>query len=73
MSEERKENVLEIGSKYSKGRGSRAGEFKADNKKKEDAATPEVKRASELFLSDLYDQLESFSHNTDNYGPGDIV
>ena len=72
MNEERRENVLAIGSKYSKGRGSRAGEFKADNKKKEDAATPEVKDASELFLSNLYDQLESFSLNPD-YGPGDIV
>lgn len=73
MTEARSENVLAIGSKYSKGRGSRSGEFKEDNKKKEDLATPEVKGASEKFLVNWYEQLELFRRNNNNYGPGDIV
>lgn len=73
MNDERKENILAIGSKYSKGRGNRAGDFKDDNKKKENAATFEVREASALFLDELYEQLESFTRNTDNFGLGDLV
>jgi hypothetical protein len=55
------ENVVTIGSKYSKGRGNRAREFKDDNKKKEDAATPEVKEATEMFLNHWFNELEQYS------------
>lgn len=61
MTNERKEKILKVGSKYSKGRGGREKEWKDDNKKKEDAATPEVKRACGVFLDRSYEQLETYS------------
>lgn len=61
MTNERKEHILAVGSKYSKGRGNREGEFKNDNERKEDAATPAVKSASRVFLQPSYVKLEMYS------------
>ncbi len=61
MTNERRENILNVGSKYSKGRGSREKEWVEDNKKKDAAATPQVKQACSYFLNHLYEKLELFS------------
>lgn len=65
VSDEAKKNILEVGSRYSKGRGDRAKEWKDDSEKKEKSASPEVKEAAKYFLEELYDQLEIESHHED--------
>ena len=73
MEEDAEENILTIGSKYSKGRGKNAKEWKDDTKKKDDAATPEVREASSLFLDRWYTKLEEFSQSAFGDGNGQDI
>ena len=55
------DRIINISKLYSKGRGDKLVEFKTDSKTKEDSASNEVKVASQLFLSESFKGLESFS------------
>lgn len=54
------DNMTEISHDYSKGRGKMAGEFHADSKQKEKAASDEVRMAAKTFLQESYDKLNDF-------------
>jgi len=70
LTNEGKENILEVGSKYSKGRGERQKEWKEDSEQKEKEATPEVRAAASFFLQEWYEQLEDESGNEYYNGGG---
>jgi hypothetical protein len=63
MTEEEKENILKVSSKYSKGRGIRSREWKEDSDLKELSATHEIRAAAQYFLKEWYDILEEQSEN----------
>ncbi|KAL3940825.1 MAG: hypothetical protein SGARI_000826 [Bacillariaceae sp.] len=60
LSQKEIDNMESVSHEYSKGRGSRAGEFKGDSEKKVQAASTEVKEAAEEFLKESYDTLNAF-------------
>ncbi len=62
-----KKNILEIGSRYSKGRGNRNKEWKEDSETKEKQASKEIRDAADYFLVDLFDRLETESENAEDY------
>lgn len=59
VSEREAQRIQEISGVYSKGVGKRHGEFHEDSKKKEAAASKEVRLAAKLLLQKSFDQLES--------------
>ena len=63
MTDEGRDNILKVGSQYSKGRGNRHKEWKEDSKEKERLATPEIRDASEYFLQEIYRKMEEESKN----------
>jgi len=68
MTEDARERITIISSKYSKGRGNRKSKWKDDSERKKDRATPEIKQASELFLGSSYIQLEDFARQSNDDG-----
>lgn len=66
VSEEGRENVMEVGSRYSKGRGNRKKTWQDDSKTKEEKASPAVREAADYFLKDLYQQLLLDSENEES-------
>lgn len=69
MTEEGKNNIIEIGSRYSKGRGGKNREWKEDSHQKEMRASPEIRMAANYFLKEWYDTLEEQSQS-EYYGDG---
>lgn len=65
VSEEEKENILKISGVYSKGRGNRAGEWHEDSERKEEGASPEVRKAADLFLRESFDLLQGETQHND--------
>mmetsp|Transcript_8700 Transcript_8700/g.13134 ORF Transcript_8700/g.13134 Transcript_8700/m.13134 type:complete len:454 (+) Transcript_8700:111-1472(+) len=63
MTNEGRENILKVGSHYSKGRGSKQREWTEDSEQKEGSATPEIREAAKYFLQDLYEKMEAESQN----------
>jgi len=61
MTKERAENIYKISGTYSKGRGQKKHEWKEDSSEKERNASPQIREAADLFLQDLYDELENQS------------
>jgi len=57
VTEEMRERLLDVSTKYSKGRGGKTHEWKEDNTKKDQAASDAVKQAAELFLAKSYTTL----------------
>ena len=57
LSPEQVQRILKVNEKYSKGRHTNK-EWKDDSKLKEETAWPEMKDASKLFLTPVYDRLE---------------
>eukprot|EP01083_Nonionella_stella_P264438 897080_1 len=70
MTDERRENILQVSSQYSKGMGNRKGDWKDDTKKKEHLATPEVRDAAAYSLKDSYEWMEEES-SSQYYGGQD--
>jgi len=64
---EAREQIFEVGSRYSKGRGNKGKEWTEDSEKKDKNATPQIKEAANYFLEDSYHQLELESDNGDAY------
>jgi hypothetical protein len=63
MTNEGEENILKVGSQYSKGRGTRHKEWKEDSIEKDRLATPEIREASKYFLQELYEKMEEERQN----------
>mmetsp|Transcript_28901 Transcript_28901/g.34351 ORF Transcript_28901/g.34351 Transcript_28901/m.34351 type:complete len:473 (-) Transcript_28901:96-1514(-) len=59
ITDERRERIIDVSGKYSKGRAHKAGEWKEDSKDKEELATSEIRQASKIFLYDSYNTLEN--------------
>ena len=57
--------IQKISSMYSKGRGNRAQEWHEDAQKKEKEASPEIRKAAELFLQSSYERLEGETQRDD--------
>lgn len=58
LTQEEIDNIIKISAVYSKGTGSRKGEFKDDSEAKEQLASEEVREAASLFLDESYAILE---------------
>jgi len=61
MTEDMIDNIEEVASKYSKGRGDKAKQWVEDSAAKERQASTQVREAAKLFLSKSYSSLEAFS------------
>jgi len=59
ITEERRDRIIDVSSKYSKGRAHKAKEWKEDSEEKEELATSEIRQASKIFLYDSYNSFES--------------
>mmetsp|Transcript_2589 Transcript_2589/g.3882 ORF Transcript_2589/g.3882 Transcript_2589/m.3882 type:complete len:454 (+) Transcript_2589:45-1406(+) len=70
MTNQVRDNIMEISSNYSKGRGGRKKEWKEDSQEKEKNASPEIRDASELFLQKWYEIFEGLSKQS-YYGESD--
>ena len=55
-----RDRVEEVCTKYSKGRGFKAGKWKDDTQRKEYYASSELRRAADSLLRPIYDQLELY-------------
>ena len=55
------DNIKQVSGSYSKGRGERKKEWEEDSTKKEEGASPEIRRAAQHFLSESYTALQEFS------------
>jgi hypothetical protein len=63
MTDEGKDNILQVASKYSKGRGQKSREWKEDSDQKERQASPGIRHAANYFLKEWYDIMEEQSQN----------
>eukprot|EP00956_Cyclotella_meneghiniana_P008223 scaffold10954_cov74-Cyclotella_meneghiniana.AAC.2 len=61
MTEEAKQNILEVSKTYSKNKGSKKSEWSEDSEKKEERASKEIVDASETFMTKTYDELKTFT------------
>lgn len=59
ITEERRERIIDVGGKYSKGRAHKAKEWEEDSDDKDNKASPEVRGASKTFLYESYNALEN--------------
>lgn len=57
--------IQKISSMYSKGSGNRAKEWHEDARKKEEEASPEIRKAAELFLQSSYQLLKGETQHDD--------
>jgi hypothetical protein len=58
-------NIVQISSVYSKGRGKQAAEWHEDSERKEEEASPKVRKAADLFLRDSYKLLQGETNHDD--------
>jgi len=65
MTEERRQRIIEVSSHYSKGKGTRAKEWEEDSEKKDALASPEMRKASEIFLHSSYNALSEYEAEQD--------
>jgi hypothetical protein len=63
LDDDMRDRIMNVSKLYSKGRGDRAGMFRQDSSRKEDLASEEVKAAAQLFLSESFSVLKSYSSN----------
>jgi hypothetical protein len=71
MTSERAENIRMISGTYSKGRGRKKHEWKEDSTEKERNASPEIRAAADLFLQDVYYELEDEAKRVDHFHDDD--
>mmetsp|Transcript_2255 Transcript_2255/g.4160 ORF Transcript_2255/g.4160 Transcript_2255/m.4160 type:complete len:462 (+) Transcript_2255:199-1584(+) len=69
MTDAEKDNILQVASKYSKGRGGKKREWNEDSNQKEMRASKGIRHAAEYFLKEWYDIMEEQSQN-EYYGEG---
>ena len=62
LNSDEKDRIMKISGTYSKGKDQMRS-WKEDSNQKDEAATAEVKSASNLFLSDSFIELEKFQHS----------
>ena len=62
MTDEGKENILEVSKTYSKNKGRKKSEWKEDSEKKEKHASKEIVDASEFFMTKSYEELKTFTN-----------
>ena len=61
MTEEGKQNILEVSKTYSKNKGAKKSEWSEDSEKKEERASKEIVDASGTFMTKSYDELKTFT------------
>lgn len=61
MTEEGKQNILEVSKTYSKNKGAEKSEWSEDSEKKEERASKEIVDASGIFMTKSYDELKTFT------------
>jgi hypothetical protein len=69
MTDEAENNILQVASKYSKGRGKKSRQWKEDSVQKEKQASQGIRHAANYFLKEWYDIMEEQSQN-EYYGEG---
>lgn len=55
------DNIIQVSSQYSKGRGEKKMEWQEDSVKKEEGASPEIRNAAKSFMFESYEKLEQFA------------
>jgi hypothetical protein len=63
MTEEARQNILEVSKTYSKDKGRKKSEWSEDSEKKEKRASKEIRDASELFMTKSYTELQKYTKN----------
>lgn len=64
MTDEGKNNILEVSKTYSKNKGVKKSEWEEDSEKKEKRAGKDIVDASEFFMTKSYKELQSFTSNS---------
>jgi hypothetical protein len=57
VTDDMRENILQVSQKYSKGRDGQQREWQQDSERKDELATPEIRKAAMEFLQESYEQL----------------
>ena len=61
MTDEDKQNILEVSKTYSKNKGRKKSKWEEDSEKKEKHASKEIIQASEFFMTKSYEELKTFT------------